>query len=173
MPWKNKKGITSQIAISPANSTLEKLDFDFRLSSAPVVEDGVFSKFPGYQRLLLPIRGKGFSLNGALYEQHEVAAFSGDDETHCELVNGDIVDLGLIYNDKKIKASAKVLRLKDVFNFSAEPKAIYFVYILQGKVTVNEIESEDGDTVHLENPERVILQATKTSSVVLFSLAHK
>ncbi len=170
MPWKNKKGTTSQIVIFPNSTHLDRLDFDFRLSSAPVFENGPFSKFPGYQRLLLPIRGKGFVLNGAEYEQHEVAAFSGDDDTFCELNHGDIVDLGLIYRPAKIKASAKVLRLKDLFQFSLDPTAKHLVYALQGDVVVNEVPVKEGNTLFLEQEEKISFNSPKRTSVVLFTL---
>ncbi len=43
MPWKNQQGTTSQILISPKGSSLAKLDFDYRLSSAPIKSAGPFS----------------------------------------------------------------------------------------------------------------------------------
>ncbi len=46
MPWKNQQGTTSQILISPKGSSLAKLDFDYRLSSAPIKSAGPFSPFP-------------------------------------------------------------------------------------------------------------------------------
>ncbi|MGL4506261.1 MAG: HutD family protein, partial [Aeromonas sobria] len=36
MPWKNQQGSSSQILISPTGTSLAKLDFDYRLSSAPI-----------------------------------------------------------------------------------------------------------------------------------------
>ena len=85
MPWKNRQGTTAQILISPPGSTLDKLDFDYRLSSAPIKEAGSFSRFPGYQRILLPVSGAGFVLNGHPYATFEAAHFSGEDETRCDL----------------------------------------------------------------------------------------
>ncbi|GIQ81938.1 uncharacterised protein family HutD/Ves, partial [Kipferlia bialata] len=60
MPWKNGKGSTAEILVSPPGTSLAKMDFTYRLSSAPVTEDGSFSHFPGFQRILLPIEGAGF-----------------------------------------------------------------------------------------------------------------
>lgn len=173
MPWKNKRGTTAQILISPADATVDKMNFTYRLSTAPVIEDGLFSKFPGYQRLLIPVRGKGFSLNGALYEQHEIAAFSGDDDTHCELVKGEVVDLGLIYDSKKVKALAKVMRLKDLFSFSTELNVKYLIYVLQGDIEVNETKAAEGETIVLEQIEKLSILAAKRSSIVLFSISEK
>lgn len=60
MPWANGRG-----------STLELARFDgpagmvWRLSIASVVEDGPFSLFPGFDRILTVIDGPGFGLTGS------------------------------------------------------------------------------------------------------------
>jgi len=57
--WKNGKGETTELAINDGG-TLD--DFDWRISMAKVVEDGVFSSFPGYLRNLILIDGNGMDL---------------------------------------------------------------------------------------------------------------
>ena len=49
MPWKNGKGTTTEIMISPEHATLSKNDFVFRLSSASINENGDVIKEPTYE----------------------------------------------------------------------------------------------------------------------------
>lgn len=58
--WKNGGGSTTEIAIEPANASLE--DFDWRISMAVVASDGPFSSFPGIDRTLTVIQGNGLIL---------------------------------------------------------------------------------------------------------------
>lgn len=45
MPWKNGGGETVEIAIFPADASVET--FEWRISMATVANDGPFSIFPG------------------------------------------------------------------------------------------------------------------------------
>ena len=173
MPWKNKKGSTSQIFLSPEGASLDKLDFDFRLSSAPVVENTVFSKFTGFKRILFPIKGKGFSLNGALYELNEVAYFEGSEETHCELVQGEVLDLGLIYKPDALIADAKVLQFKGLFKMNAESQTQYLVYILRGALSLNTKTASEHDTFFVDKEAELTFESSKNTMMVVFSISKK
>jgi len=95
IPWKNGKGITTELAISDGG-TLDS--FDWRISIASVVEDGPFSNFSGYLRNLILIQGKGIRLN---HDNHttdvlgsilDLATFDGSSQTIGTLINGPIKD---------------------------------------------------------------------------------
>jgi hypothetical protein len=58
-PWKNGKGITTELWRLTQNGQLL-----VRLSRATVAEDGPFSLFPGLNRNLTVLTGKGFRLTG-------------------------------------------------------------------------------------------------------------
>lgn len=170
MPWKNKKGTTSQIVIEPQKSSLQEMNFNFRLSSAPINEDAAFSKFPGYNRILIPIRGRGFNLNGTDYELHEVAYFSGSEETYCELVDGEVTDLGLIYNPDVYKANVKILKFKNNFTLNKEANSVYLISILQGAVKINDVLGADKDTFIITEVESLNFSSAKNSVIALFDL---
>ena len=55
MRWKNGRGETVEIAVEPRGATLET--FQWRVSTAAVVEDGVFSTFAGIDRTLAVLSG--------------------------------------------------------------------------------------------------------------------
>src|SRR4051812_18477254 len=60
--WKNGRGSSAQIAISPPESVFQNESFLWRLSSAHIFESGPFSTFPGYDRFLTVTQGKGLNL---------------------------------------------------------------------------------------------------------------
>ncbi len=170
MPWKNKKGITSQICIQPQEAQLENLSFDFRLSSAPIKENAGFSLFKGMNRILIPIKGKGFYLNGALYELHEVAHFSGDEETQCDLVNGEVVDLGLIFNPQKYSAHVKIMSFKNNFFMNADLNSLYLVYVLRGTLQINDQKGLENETFLISEEEKLNFSSSKNTTMALFKL---
>lgn len=166
MPWKNGKGVTTEIFIDPPTATIAKNDFNFRLSSAPIDQDSVFSLFAGKQRLLTTIKGAGFSLNSDEYEKFEIANFSGDEKTECKLLKGSVLDFGVIHDAKKVKLQAKILHLKMNFNFSLEPTNDYFITVLDGEITHNDQSLKELETLHYQQESSCSLNVVK--SAVLF-----
>ena len=97
MPWKNGGGTTTEIwkAMSPEGALL------WRLSIADVASDGPFSEFPGIDRWIMVIEGKGMDLtvdgqHHRLDELFQPFAFSGDAKTECHLIEGAIRDFNLM-----------------------------------------------------------------------------
>ncbi|WP_265433427.1 HutD family protein [Aeromonas salmonicida] len=170
MPWKNKQGTTAQILISPKGATLDKLDFDYRLSSAPIKEAGVFSRFPGYQRILLPVSGAGFVLNGHPYATLEAAHFSGDDETHCALLKKEVTDLGLIYDPSRISANVRVLNLPFPLTLTLEADKTYLCHLLSGQLTVQDHTLAVNDTLVVTGEESIRLECQKKTAIAFFTL---
>lgn len=103
-PWKNGKGKTTELTISP-NSSID--DFSYRLSIADVTEDGLFSNFSGLHRKLILLHGQGLKLThdkldtDLLKSPLSYAFFNGGSSTFGELINGPIVDFNLMYDPKK------------------------------------------------------------------------
>lgn len=99
MPWRNGGGTTQEVACNPGGSSTA---FDWRLSIADVAEDGGFSAFTGYQRIITVLEGQGIQLTVDGSEQAPLAprqayAFSGDAQVQCRLLDGPIRDFNLIY----------------------------------------------------------------------------
>lgn len=116
MPWKDGGGSTTQMAIDPPGATLSD-PFLWRLSSARVERAGPFSTFPGMARLLALLSGQGLLLDVAggprlrLKHPEKPVAFAGDATVHATIIQGPVVDLGLIYDPARIQADLQVLRL--------------------------------------------------------------
>ncbi|OCP07946.1 MULTISPECIES: HutD family protein [unclassified Ensifer] len=100
MPWKNGGGETVEIAVFPEKASLG--DFDWRVSMATVASDGPFSSFPGIDRTLSILQGKGMRLSiegrAPVVMTGEAAPlpFPADVATSATLVDGPIVDLNVM-----------------------------------------------------------------------------
>lgn len=116
VPWKNGRGVTDEIALGPAGSSFEQGDFDWRVASAPVVEAGPFSTFPGFERVLVVTQGAGLRLrhgpDGAWVTLAPLTpyAFSGDVPTDAELVDGPVRDLNALVRRAYGRALVHVLQ---------------------------------------------------------------
>ena len=139
MPWKNGGGTTTEIwkAASPEGTML------WRLSIADVASDGPFSEFPGIDRWIMVIDGKGMELNvdGQVHrmgEPFEPFAFSGDAKTRCRLLAGPIRDFNLMVARSY---GSGALRVSHLAPGASQPFAenIAALHVLRG-----EIELESG-----------------------------
>jgi uncharacterized protein len=97
MPWKNGAGVTTEIAVFPANAGLE--NFEWRLSMATVASDGPFSLFAGVDRTLAVLEGEGILLSVEGRPEESVTrhsppvAFAADRPTSAKLISGAVTDL--------------------------------------------------------------------------------
>ncbi|MNI17152.1 hypothetical protein D3C73_705120 [compost metagenome] len=106
MPWKNGGGTTQEVARNPEGSSAA---FEWRLSIADVAQDGGFSAFNGYQRIITVLEGRGIQLTVDGREQtpltpRQAYAFLGDARVDCRLLDGAIRDFNLIYAPQRYQA---------------------------------------------------------------------
>ncbi len=99
MPWKNGGGVTVEIAIFPENASVD--NFDWRISTATVANDGPFSVFPGIDRTLSVLEGNGIVLNvegveTTLTRETAPFSFAADAQSAARLINGTITDLNVM-----------------------------------------------------------------------------
>ena len=96
MPWANGLGTSFEVA---SDRNVDGA-WTWRVAIAPVVSDGPFSVMPGVDRELVVIEGNGMVLDvdGELVKcmPGQVVRFSGDSTTFARLVDGPVVDLGLM-----------------------------------------------------------------------------
>jgi uncharacterized protein len=105
LPWKNGRGVARQIAVFPAGAGYATLDWQV---SRPTIErDTPFSNFPGLDRQVMLVSGKGLTLriHGAddrvdleqrLDHPLEPFAFRGDWAVDCALTDGPVEVLNVM-----------------------------------------------------------------------------
>ncbi len=141
--WKNGKGKTLQLAISPGGS-IEL--FDWRLSIASVIEDGVFSDFSGYQRSLILLEGDGIKLThndtrvDILKKPLSFSCFSGQQRTVGHLLGGTIKDFNVMAKSGKYKACVKTYVEKQSIDLS--PSTLCFIFSKSHKTIIQTSTNE-------------------------------
>lgn len=144
VPWKNGRGTTSELCVWPAGTSFERGDFDLRVSRAAVVEDGPFSVFPGFERILVVTHGAGLELrhddsrgggSRARLRPLEPYGFPGDVATTGALVGGAVRDFNVFARRGRLVANAEVIRLgtRRARELAAERHTL--VHVLAGGVT--------------------------------------
>jgi len=95
-------GTTTQLFIFPQGATVNERNFDWRISSAIVeTEESDFTLFEGYERILIPLKGKlemeHQTPNGTIQQnvgEFELARFSGSWPTKGK---GKLTDFNVIF----------------------------------------------------------------------------
>ena len=150
--WKNGGGITHEIARGDAGEV-----FGWRLSVAEVASDGPFSLFPGHQRILTVVEGKGMRLvsaNTAYHAGHLVPIrFSGDENIVGKLIDGPCRDFNLIFDPQRffaeIAVSHRPQKLSGCF-------AIYLVSGTAGGMEEGDVAFLDGADGFVQTSEGAI-----------------
>ena len=113
--WKNGKGSTKELLFE---STEDDDVFAWRLSMAPVTEDGQFSDFSGYDRTLILVEGNGITLthdNGQvdeLVQRFDAAKFDGGWATEATLQQSEITDFNVM--TRQSICTAQVVVMPDI-----------------------------------------------------------
>lgn len=107
MPWKNGGGETLELFRLPATNAS---GFSFRLSCARVELNGPFSLFPGIDRILLLLSGKGFTLSlpdkqVLINKPLSPFYFTGETAIQCDLLEGACRDFNVM-TDRSFGESA-------------------------------------------------------------------
>ncbi len=111
-PWKNAGGSTRTLAVSPEGAGFE--NFDWRVSIADVKKSGDFSVFPGVNRTILLLDGRGMMLHNSDGSIHPLTApfrpwtLRGDERVWACLLNGSARDFNVMVRRGRAQASVHV-----------------------------------------------------------------
>ncbi len=134
-------GVTTQLFISPEGTTLTERNFDWRISSAIVeAEESDFTIFEGYERILIPLKGKlemeHETPNGVIQQnvnEFELARFSGSWPTKGQ---GKLTDFNLIFKPN-FHPKVQVTHFTEETT-SVSEEAIRILFLQEGSCRVND-----------------------------------
>lgn len=95
-------GLTTQLLIAPPDAVYQPGSFDYRISSATIeIDESDFTPLPGYDRIILPLKGKLLLSNHTTGEeveldQFQTYAFSGSDKVSS---HQPCTDFNIIYKE--------------------------------------------------------------------------
>jgi len=136
-PWKNGGGVTREIAAFPAGS--DTSNFTWRVSVADIDAGGPFSTFPGVDRNLVLLSGKGMELvqeDGKVHRlAHplDIASFAGETAISARLFDGPTRDLNVMV--RRDHGSATVQALSAPANVEVTGTTM-LLYCLHGDILV-------------------------------------
>lgn len=117
MPWKNGRGISEELAIWPQDAVFARGEGDWRLARTRFSAGGPFSRFDGYERLLVVVQGEGLVLDHGSdaprrrLRRDEVWRFAGEWSTTASLEGGEIADLSVLLKRDAVDGDLEVLAL--------------------------------------------------------------
>jgi hypothetical protein len=174
MPWKNGGGMTTEVwkTESPAGEML------WRLSIADVASDGPFSEFPGIDRWIMVISGKGMELMiGGIGTKrldclYQPLPFPGDAATTCRLLGGPIQDFNFMIRRNFGRGLLQVWQLPSN-EASPSREDVAAVHVLSGSVeleTNGTLELTRNDSWVTEEPRKVKVRALGEAVVAMISI---
>ncbi len=148
MPWKNGQGVTRELRIRQIE---KNKPFDWRISRAVVDQDGSFSNFSGYDRILVMLEGKGMDLfhaDGQIHQfrtPYDMAEFSGEPGTRASLVNGPIQDFNIMTRKDRCSACVDLFKAKGTYDLDVDATD-FLVYAPEQDIILKRSEK---DTISL------------------------
>jgi len=145
MPWKNRRGMTTQIAASPPDSTLEGKPFVWRVSLAEVNASGDFSVFPDSDRSIMLTEGAGMQLSfdsappHCIRQRFQAFRFQGEWQTRCRLLDGPVRDFNVISARNKVTHACEIVTASCAINWQAHSQTV-LLYCFEGRLTLNGLQ---------------------------------
>ena len=135
VPWKNGQGMTREI-YRIANAQ-DPEQFLFRISVATVGQSGPFSEFPGKDRFLMLLEGKGFRLtfddntDVVLANAFDSFEFEGEEKIECHLIDKACLDFNVMTQRGWGESSVTLSPLKMNQSKKYQPKNDLYLYLYQ------------------------------------------
>jgi environmental stress-induced protein Ves len=162
--WKNGQGKTTELAISE-HSSID--NFNWRLSIATISNDGLFSKFIGYNRQHVVLSGNGILLKhqnlakkkseDRLPQLLNFASFSGDNTTFGELINGPITAFNLMYKPTLMHCELQTYPKQATIMLNGADQ--YFIYSDTADLTLSDITNHKSQLICKQH----LIKITNTS----------
>ena len=161
-PWKSGGGVTRQIACFPEGSDLT--NFDWRISTAEVSQDGAFSRFEGIDRRLYILDGAGLELRlGTAHVRrlraHEHIDFAGEAEVFGALIDGPVSDLNIMVRRGRMRMRAERISINGPADIE-HGWGTAVLFVLDGELSVMNGVARHHDTVLLDGTQAVTVSGS-------------
>lgn len=180
-PWKNGRGVTTEIAISPPGADFARGEFDWRVSRATIVEDGPFSSFPDHDRVLVLLDGAGIEVthgNAAPVALHSLVPhrFRGDVATRARLFAGPVSDFNVFVARGRFDAELEILH--DGERPIASGVGVSLLCVVRGSLVAtidpgSPIRLTTNDTLRIDDPRDGTALRTAGTGVAVLVRIHR
>ena len=154
VPWRNGGGVTRELLREPAEGEA----FDWRVSVAQVDQDGPFSSFPGFERVLVLLTGDGLDLHtprGTVRLRAPFGAhrFPGEQPIDAILPGGGTTDFNLMWRREVLQAEVTVMDIDGARVLGGDD--LVLCYVARGVVRMGGDELAVGDLARVHGAQRV------------------
>ncbi len=130
VPWKNGGGVTCEVAVHPAGSGFDTLDW--RVSIARVSTAGPFSCLPGVDRRLAVLEGTlsiviGGQREAQLSPEAAPLHFAGEESVRAQPVGGPVTDLNVMTRRAKFSSSLALHQTQQATDVTSEAARVLVV----------------------------------------------
>ena len=168
--WKNDGGWTTEIASEPMADAVN--GFRWRVSIAEIETNGPFSQFPGIDRDLLLLSGKGIELDigdatpQRLDQRFQRIHFAGEDAVQCRLLAGATQDFNVMVARSLVSAEVHARPLNGTMLVFVETGTTWLIHVFAGTASARSgdqtVEAETGATLLITptstQRERVVIE---------------
>lgn len=153
-PWKNGRGITEDVLLLPPGSSHE--DFDIRISRAPIVDESLFSTFPGIDRTITRLGENPLTLCFADGSETELAylspvSFDSALAPSSRLPAGPSRVMNVMTRRGRWRSKVSVLRQEDPARLAIPANGMVIVHAASGGCTVAGSHLAEGYTAILDD----------------------
>ena len=177
MPWKNRGGVTRELLKVP--HPIDPSRFLARLSIATVASSGPFSVFPGVDRILTLLEGRGMALSFGggpevvLDRPLRPFAFPGEADVQCRLLGEPVRDFNLMVDRAVAEASLGVLHLGPGESRTVSGAWTVLLHALEGQATAAGTPLAREETLWVETPEALSLRSEEGAVLVAIHLTRR
>ena len=171
--WKNGLGVSSEIEIYPPDVDFATSKFLWRISSAKVSGDHLFSVFPEYERLLavlsggaLELRFENQELPPALLKPFSVFKLSGTEIVNAVRRGNEIIDLGVIYDARSIDARMTFEQVTTETRKIKFEEGLNFLIFIGESLIINENDVlKNMDSAKVTEPTEMSVRSSASSRI--------
>jgi len=159
MPWQNGGGTTRELFRIPHES--EENKFYFRISVAHLNQSSLFSTYPGIDRFLMLLEGKGFMLHFEDKSHVKLASpfdsyeFEGEEKIQCELIDKNCLDFNVMTDRSWGHSTVNLTQLKMNQIKKYQPANHTYLYLYQASPKM--VVLEPNDKFELKASENVVV----------------
>ena len=172
-PWKNGGGVTRQIACLPPAADIS--NFDWRISTAEVSQDGAFSRFDGVDRRLYILEGAGLDLrfggqDALRLRTGEHIDFAGEADVHGVLIDGPVTDLNIMVRRDRMRMRAERISVDGTADIE-HGWGMAALFVLKGEMSVMDSVAQPNDTVLLDGTQAMTVSGSAELLLIGFAPA--
>lgn len=166
LTWNNPVGYSDEIARNEESTDL--YEFNWRIAIDDIVQDGPFTVFPGYTRIMSVLEGSNMQVvfNGVyenIIQTYDYVRCEGEMLGVGTLLSGPIRDLNLLYNNERYTGHFQWLQLSEVRDFTSDAEVIA---IFSAIPTLTAIVNNSPETLKLHDTLLITQNVTQQAFTV-------